>query len=487
MSARNKYQKIINADNWYIQGFAGTPLFLNTSAISGTLIKKQLGFSYDRFIINYHPGQEGECCYGQSDLKKIWRMVYRHFQEDRQYLEGIKQLYLNNLKVYEPVFRELSPAFIKALGDKQLLDLLKILAEAQMDSVGVSHIIEAISIRGSEEFKTELTKNLPQLTAIEIDRLAVELTAPDEKSFLSQEEEELRRIMKMKNYKSLLLEHQRRYGWWLNNGYAGPKSVSAAEFKSKGEEILASRPIKSFPSQLGRLTKKYRLNKTVRDLVYILVYTTVWQDERKVLIMQAIGRLGTAVKEISRRLNWPPDLMYHLGYSEVMALRSIKSLTIKKATLQIRKREGSIWLFKNGRDITIIDHYARDFGSDFSMIKLQAGSTQEEIHGQVASPGTASGRVSILNNLASLKKVRPNDVIVTSMTRPDYVVALKKAVAIITDEGGITCHAAIISRELGIPAVIGTKIATKVLRDGDLVEVRANHGVVKIIKGYEEK
>ena len=59
---------------------------------------------------------------------------------------------------------------------------------------------------------------------------------------------------------------------------------------------------------------------------------------------------------------------------------------------------------------------------------------------------------------------------------------MKKASAIVTDEGGVTCHAAIVSRELKIPCIIGTKIATKVLKDGQLVEVNANHGWVKIIK-----
>ena len=68
------------------------------------------------------------------------------------------------------------------------------------------------------------------------------------------------------------------------------------------------------------------------------------------------------------------------------------------------------------------------------------------------------------------------------MTRPEFVQAMKKAVAVVTDEGGITCHAAIVSRELNIPCIIGTKIATQVLNNGDLVEVNANHGIVKILK-----
>ena len=68
------------------------------------------------------------------------------------------------------------------------------------------------------------------------------------------------------------------------------------------------------------------------------------------------------------------------------------------------------------------------------------------------------------------------------MTTPDMVPIMKKAAAFVTDEGGITCHAAIVSREMKKPCIIGTKIATKILHDGQLVEVDANRGIVKIIK-----
>ena len=68
------------------------------------------------------------------------------------------------------------------------------------------------------------------------------------------------------------------------------------------------------------------------------------------------------------------------------------------------------------------------------------------------------------------------------MTTPDYIPAMKKAAAFVTDEGGITCHAAIIAREMKKPCIVGTKIATQILHDGDLVEVDADKGVVRIIK-----
>ena len=70
----------------------------------------------------------------------------------------------------------------------------------------------------------------------------------------------------------------------------------------------------------------------------------------------------------------------------------------------------------------------------------------------------------------------------TGMTRPEFVPLMKRSLAVITDEGGITCHAAIVSRELKIPCVIGTKIATRKLKDGDMVEVDATNGIVRVVE-----
>ncbi len=99
--------------------------------------------------------------------------------------------------------------------------------------------------------------------------------------------------------------------------------------------------------------------------------------------------------------------------------------------------------------------------------------------GTCACPGLAQGRVRIINRPEDMGKMRVGDVLVSTATTPNIVAAMKKASAIITDEGGLTCHAAIVSRELGTPCVVGTKIATKVLRDGDRVEVDATKGIVR--------
>jgi len=98
--------------------------------------------------------------------------------------------------------------------------------------------------------------------------------------------------------------------------------------------------------------------------------------------------------------------------------------------------------------------------------------------GLAAAPGTATGIVRIITSGRDLDKVRQGDIMVTKMTMPDMVPGMKRAGAIVTDEGGMACHAAIVSRELGCPAVVGTKKATSVLKDGMEITVDGSKGMV---------
>lgn len=103
---------------------------------------------------------------------------------------------------------------------------------------------------------------------------------------------------------------------------------------------------------------------------------------------------------------------------------------------------------------------------------------KELVKGMGASPGFASGTVKVIRNLADIAKVQQGDILVTTMTSPDLVPTMSKSAAIVTDLGGSTSHAAIVSREMGIPAVVGTGNATAVLKEGDLVTVDAYKGIV---------
>lgn len=102
--------------------------------------------------------------------------------------------------------------------------------------------------------------------------------------------------------------------------------------------------------------------------------------------------------------------------------------------------------------------------------------------GQTAFTGKVRGRVQLVLKKSQVSKFTAGRILVSAMTMPDYLPAMRKAAAFVTDEGGITSHAAIVAREFKKPCIVGTKIATKVFKDGDLVEVDANKGIVRKIK-----
>ena len=125
-------------------------------------------------------------------------------------------------------------------------------------------------------------------------------------------------------------------------------------------------------------------------------------------------------------------------------------------------------------------------------IKAEAETVAEITHpvllsGAPASPGTASGAVKIVPEASQIDKVKSGEVLVAEMTTPDFVPAMKRAAAIVTDRGGRTAHAAIVSRELGIPCVVGTGQATSVLSDGQIITVDGSQGKVYEGRVAEEK
>ncbi len=109
------------------------------------------------------------------------------------------------------------------------------------------------------------------------------------------------------------------------------------------------------------------------------------------------------------------------------------------------------------------------------------------VRGLPASPGLASGEVRRIDDISEIEKVKDGDILVTVMTNPDMVPAMRRASAVVTDEGGRTCHAAIVSRELGIPCIVGAKTGTEVLKEGMIITVDATRGVVYEGKVLQEE
>ncbi len=136
--------------------------------------------------------------------------------------------------------------------------------------------------------------------------------------------------------------------------------------------------------------------------------------------------------------------------------------------------EFGLWFVDYNR---ILDKAFEGYGPDPITSLRSFQDDQVILRGFTGSPGKVMGKVKIVNNLESII-LEENEILVCQMTTPDHLPLMQQACAIITDFGGILSHAAIICRELGKPCITSTKIATKVLKDGDLIEVNADRGTI---------
>ena len=188
--------------------------------------------------------------------------------------------------------------------------------------------------------------------------------------------------------------------------------------------------------------------------------------------------LGILVKELGRRNNIKVADLFFYTYEELVDLLD---QNIKVSTTDIKERSKGYVLVSLNKGYKI--YTGKIFRSCYKEIVLDPAKTKV-IKGNVAMRGRARGRVRlILHNRRNIQKevnsFKKGEILVTEMTRPDVVMACRKEAAIVTDEGGITSHAAIISRELKIPCIIATHNATQVLKTGDLVDVDADKGIVR--------
>ncbi|MBD3248917.1 phosphoenolpyruvate synthase [Candidatus Woesearchaeota archaeon] len=175
------------------------------------------------------------------------------------------------------------------------------------------------------------------------------------------------------------------------------------------------------------------------------------EEDKQVCNNKEIRELARLAKKIEEHYGKPQDLEWAIEGSRVYIVQSRAVTTFKK------KEEGK---------------------------KIEKGEGKSEegaevlVKGETASAGVASGPVKIIKSADELDKINEGDILVTTMTTPDMVPAMQKAAAIVTDEGGLTCHAAIVSREMGTPCIVGTGNATNALEDGKEVTVHATHGKV---------
>ncbi len=221
--------------------------------------------------------------------------------------------------------------------------------------------------------------------------------------------------------------------------------------------------------------------RNARELEKLLKSLTLTREEKRVIgWARQIAYLRTfRLEEINRGTVNLYRLIRALEKQEGLPRDTLVWLTVPEIIGKTWPQQREIQRRKSGYILVMINGKI-SFLKKAPLVKREKGS--KEIKGQIAQAGCTKGIAKIVKSKEDIRKVKKKDIIVSPNTTPEFMPALKKAAAIITDIGGLTCHAAIVSRELGIPCIVGTKIATQVLKDGDLVEVDAERGIVRRLK-----
>jgi len=200
------------------------------------------------------------------------------------------------------------------------------------------------------------------------------------------------------------------------------------------------------------------------------------KDLRDVYRRQGVYYSLPLYDEIARRLKLTRIQVSYLLSAEIAScLKKGKSISIS----EIKKRQkGFLAYFKNNKVTVSTD---KKLIAKFKKYVVEDDSDKKVIKGITACGGRAKGIVRLVKTVKDLDKIKKGDILVAITTHPDFVPAMQKAGAIVTDEGGLTSHAAIVAREMNKPCLVGCKSAVRTLRDGDEVEVDATKGEVKIL------
>ncbi|MBU1854281.1 MAG: hypothetical protein KKF89_01030 [Nanoarchaeota archaeon] len=264
----------------------------------------------------------------------------------------------------------------------------------------------------------------------------------------------------IEKYCWLGMDHLRGYEWNLDSYKDRLKLILETDV-SEQIKYLKQNNEKTL-SDYNEVIKKLNIQSELLDKIDLVTEFIFLRTYRKEAINHINHNFLHLLNEIACRFNLSLDDLLFLSHEEIGKLFEIKNQIIK------RRKNFNI-LFEDGKLMISTEKICMDDGV----------VDTNEIKGVIANKGYVKGKVTVVRNLDELKNVEKGDVLVTYMTTPDFIVAMERAAAFVTDEGGITCHAAIVSREMNKPCIMNTKIATSVLKNGDMVEVDADKGIIR--------
>jgi phosphohistidine swiveling domain-containing protein len=466
--SEKKLNYLCENKEWYPKGIKAHFMLMipqGVAAAAGVSSVFQPGFTY---AVATYTDKYMRWSYDPRDFKKISGIITEKIENgDTWHKEYLKDFWNNTQhfkKIAEGIFLNDSDRLNIKEGFIELLDAL-------IAAQSYGYITEIFTLTSGKYWVTEFIKKYaPQLSDDDIKVLLI----PSTKSFIQQFQDELRQA-KDKN----ALENVQSKYYWVKGSYYTLPELTQSQLEAEQTELLA----KSQADHLSDIQKKKKEILASVDSSILTEFVTfveafiAMQDERKANVLRANYSIQKLLNAFAKQNpEWNIDILLSLSPTEFINVCEGRPTANLKEKITKRNAR-SVWVCENsGYFISTDDNIVS------KIEELLTEKSTQEIKGFVASKGIAKGTVRVVFSEEDFHKVQKGDILVTSMTRPEFMPVLEKAAAFITNEGGITCHAAIVSREMKKPCIIGTKTATQVLKDGDMVEVDANTGVVKIIK-----
>src|SRR3989344_1097735 len=281
---------------------------------------------------------------------------------------------------------------------------------------------------------------------------------------------------------SKLKGHVKKY-YWLPIYNLSDKPWKEQDFEKQMKSIKnpqkelqdKQKEFKRRKERYEKTLKEINPSKELRRVIEAVHLYTYLRDQRVDIWRKIIDYIEPFYAELAKRANI--RLEDSINFFDEEILRFLEEGTLPVG-IKERKRQHAIIYIEGIRKI---------FTKTKEINKLkerELGNMQKstELNGLIAYKGVAKGKVRIISTPKDLPSLKEGEILVAHHTSPDYVIAMRKSAAIVTDEGGITSHAAIVSRELKIPCITNTKIGSQILKTGDFIRVDANKGIVKILK-----
>ncbi|MFA5155167.1 MAG: PEP-utilizing enzyme [Patescibacteria group bacterium] len=487
--------------DWYEKSWAGVLFSLYNIGYGCVYMFNKRYHNALRISITFVKNDHMSWLWDMRDMKWVRARLLSDIRHGSRIINKYRRQWRVDWAAFKKTVAQLGNTDLSRLSDQALYNAYLRLRDTYNAANSTPYLVDSFLTTGENDWLAELIKSELSGKAgeQELPDYLAKLSAPTANSFSNREAIDLLKVAVayQRHHDSAeltqgLRRHAKKY-YWIENSYYPKEPLTEQYFRTKISPLLKSpqtaaklrteqNRIKLNKAAKIKLLKQLKISADLRRIIRTVEIFTAWQDDRKSNVFIANHFFFLILREIGRRTGLKPFEMYYTTDHELPDILFKRKFDRRRWQ---RRRQAGCMFVNTPRGIYLAEGKAAAKYSKEDFLGIKRGVT--EIKGVGAAPGQARGLVRVITNIENFRQFKSGEILVTNNTTPDFVPIMKKAAAIVTEQGGITTHAAIVSRELGVPCVIGTKIATQVLHDGDLVEVDAHRGLVKILKNDKIK